>query len=147
MGRSVVLLGDQLPVPSQQGLRRDNVGDLGKNLSSQRFGLYSQSPALIVIQAQSPAAELLSKNAILLAKVINDLQLVLVHPAGDRDQQESEWVKDCRDPQSPLSRARGYSREPSQIHADPVFGPYGLHHFPNPRLGAELRISDIQRGG
>jgi hypothetical protein len=32
---------------------------------------------------------ILSKSAILLAKVINDLQLVLVHPAGDGDQQES----------------------------------------------------------
>src|SRR5215467_10306527 len=123
MGSSVVLLGDQLPVPSQQGLRRDNVGDLGKNLSSQRFGLYGQSPALIVIQAQSPAAELLSKNAILLAKVINDLQLVLVHPAGDRDQQESEWVKDSLGLQSPLSQPRSRSTEPPHLHADPVFGP------------------------
>src|SRR5215467_10823913 len=125
MGSSVVLLGDQLPVPSQQGLRRDNVGDLGKNLSSQRFGLYGQSPALIVIQAQSPAAELLSKNSILLAKVINDLQLVLVHPAGDGDQQESEWVKDSLGLQSPLSQPRSRSTEPPHLHADPVFGPYG----------------------
>jgi hypothetical protein len=38
MGSSVVLLGDQLPVPSQQGLRRDDAGDLGKNSLSQRFG-------------------------------------------------------------------------------------------------------------
>jgi hypothetical protein len=30
MGSSVVLLGDQLPVPSQQGFRGDDAGDLGK---------------------------------------------------------------------------------------------------------------------
>jgi hypothetical protein len=90
------------------------------------LALTSQSAALIVIEAHSPAAELLSKNAILLAKVINDLQLALIHPAGDSDQQESEWVKDFLGLQSPLSRARGYSREPSQIHAVPIFGPYGV---------------------
>jgi hypothetical protein len=31
MGGSSVFLGDQFPMPSQQGLRRDNAGDLGKN--------------------------------------------------------------------------------------------------------------------
>src|SRR5262252_5369699 len=81
MGSSVVLLGDQLPVPSQQGRRRDNAGDLGKSLSSQRFGLYGQSPALIVIEAHSPATELFSKHPILLAKIFNDLQLAwFIHP-------------------------------------------------------------------
>src|SRR5215475_5077744 len=58
----------------QQGLRRDNAGDLGKSLSSQRFGLYGQSPALIVIEAHPPAAELFSKHPIHLAKIFNDLQ-------------------------------------------------------------------------
>src|SRR5215469_245096 len=53
MGCSVVLLGDQLPMPSQQGLRCDNAGDLGKSLSSQRFGLNGQPPALMVIEAHS----------------------------------------------------------------------------------------------
>ena len=94
MCRSVVFLADQFPVPGQQGLRRDNGGDLSQNLPPQGFGSNGQSAALVVIEAHSPAAELLSKNAILLAKVINDLQLALVHPAGDSDQQESEWVKD-----------------------------------------------------
>ena len=86
MGGSVVLLGDQLPVPSQQGLRGDDAGDLGKSFSSQRFGLYGQSPALIVIEVHSPATELFSKHPILLAKIFNDLQLAVVHPPGDGDQ-------------------------------------------------------------
>src|SRR5262252_9501925 len=89
------------------------------------LALTANLPALVVIEAYPPAAELLSKNAILLAKVINDLQLALVHPAGDGDQQESEWVKDSLDLQSPLSRAQRYSWEQSQIQADPVFGPFG----------------------
>src|SRR5215467_15287206 len=93
MGSSVVLLGDQPPVPSQQGLRRDNAGDLGKSLSSQRFGLYGQPPALIVIEAHSSATELFAKHPILLAKIFNDLQLAVVHPPGDGDQQKPEWVE------------------------------------------------------
>jgi hypothetical protein len=92
MGSSVVLLGDQLPVPSQQGFRCDNAGDLGKSLSSQRFGLYGQSPALIVIEAHSPATELFSKHPILLAKIFNDLQLAVAHPPGEGDQQKSVCV-------------------------------------------------------
>src|SRR5215471_10344643 len=124
MACSVVPLGDQLPVPSQQGLRRDNAGDLGKSLSSQRFGLYGQSPALIVIQAHSPATELFSKHRILLTKIFNDLQLAVVHPRGDGDQQKSEWVEHSLRIQNPLSRPPSRSSEISHLHADPVFGPY-----------------------
>src|SRR5215469_15096920 len=87
MGCSVVLLGDQLPMPSQQGLRCDNAGDLGKSLSSQRFGLNGQPPALIVIEAHSLATELFSQHPILFAEIFNDLQLAVVHPPGDGDQQ------------------------------------------------------------
>jgi len=32
------------------------------------------------------SAELFSQNAILLAQIVNDEQLMLVHPAGDGDQ-------------------------------------------------------------
>jgi hypothetical protein len=34
---TAVFLGDQFPMPSQQGLGCDNAGDLGKNLSSQHL--------------------------------------------------------------------------------------------------------------
>src|SRR5215469_306153 len=126
MGSSVILLGDQLPVPSQQGVRCDNVGDLGKSLSPQRFGLYGQSPALIVIEAHPPATELFSKHAILLAKIFNDLQLAVVHPPGDGDQPKSEWVEHSLRIQNPLSRPPSRSSEVSHLHADSVFGPYAV---------------------
>src|SRR6516162_346148 len=124
MARSVVLLGDQLPVPSQQGLRRDNAGDLGKSFSSQRFGLYGQSPKLIVIEAHSPATELFSKHPILLTKIFNDLQLAVVHPRGDGDQQKSEWVEHSLRIQNPLSRPASRSSEISHLHSGSSFGPY-----------------------
>jgi hypothetical protein len=88
--RSIVLLGDQVPTPRQQSLRCNNGGDLGQHLSSQHLGLNSQSPALMVIEAQSPIAELLAKHSVLLARVVNDLQLALIHPSGNGDQQKAE---------------------------------------------------------
>src|SRR5215469_6180018 len=134
MASSVVLLGDQLPVPSQQGLRRDNAGDLGKSLPPQCFGLYGQSPALIVIEAHSSATELFAKHPILLAKIFNDLQLAVVHPPGDGDQQKPEWVEHSLRIQNPLSRPPSCSSEISPLHADPVFGPNRLRHARRPEL-------------
>src|SRR6516164_8106284 len=119
MGSSVVLLGDQLPVPSQQGLRCDNAGDLGKSFSSQRFGLYGQSPPLIVIEAHSPATELFSQHPILFAEIFNDLQLAVIHPPGDSDQHKPEWVEHSLRIQNPLSLPPSCSSKTSHLHADP----------------------------
>src|SRR5215471_5825299 len=138
MGCSVVLLGDQLPMPSQQGLRCDNAGDLSKSFSSQRFGLHGQSPALIVIEAHSPATELFSQHQILLAKMFNDLQLAVVHPPGDGDQQKPEWVEHSLCIQNPLSRPPSRSGEISHLHADPVFGPYETAFATEPKLARHL---------
>jgi hypothetical protein len=40
-----------------------------------------------------PPTELLTKHPVLLAKVIDALQLVLIHPPGDGDQHELEWIQ------------------------------------------------------
>jgi hypothetical protein len=37
---------------------------------------------LIVVQPEPPITESLAKNPILFAKVVNDVQLTLVHPSG-----------------------------------------------------------------
>ena len=97
---------------------------------SDAYGLNGSSPALIVIEAHSPATELLAKNPVLLAKIVNDQQLALVHPPGDGDQHEPEWVENTLCIQSSLSRPPGCGRKPSQIHADPVFGPHGVSPDP-----------------
>jgi hypothetical protein len=44
-----------------------------------------QAPTLTVGEPQSSSAELFSQNAILLAQIVNDEQLMLVHPTGDGD--------------------------------------------------------------
>src|SRR5262252_3979242 len=101
-----------------------------KSFSSQRFGLYGQSPALIVIEAHPPATELFSQHQILFAEIFNDLQLAVVHPPGDGDQQKPEWVEHSLCLQNPLSRPPSRIGEISHLHADPVFGPYEGRHRP-----------------
>ena len=71
LAAAIVFLSDQLAMPGQQSVWRDDGGDLHQKLPSQAFGLGDQSSALIVGEPQSPSAELLSKNPILLAKVVN----------------------------------------------------------------------------
>jgi hypothetical protein len=50
----------------------------------------------IAIVPQLPCAELLTEDAILFEKVVNDMQLALVDPAGKSDQHEPEWIRDSR---------------------------------------------------
>src|SRR5215469_12765043 len=90
------------------------------------LAFYGQPPALIVIEAHSLATELFSQHPILFAEIFNDLQLAVVHPPGDGDQQKLEWVEHSLHIQNPLSRPPNRSSETSHLHADPVFGPYGV---------------------
>jgi len=91
LATAVVFLSDQLAMPGQQSLWRYNRGELRQKFPPQAFGLGGQAPALTVGEPQPSSAELCSQNAILLAPIVNDEQLMLVHPAGDGDQQKPEW--------------------------------------------------------
>jgi hypothetical protein len=52
-------------------------------LSSHALGLGPQSTALLFTEWQSAAAQPLAQDAILLAQVLDDLQLTSVHPASN----------------------------------------------------------------
>jgi hypothetical protein len=122
-------------MPGQQSLGCDNRSHLGQKLSSQPFGLNGQSTALFIVQAQPSIAELFAKNPVLLAKVINYLYLLFVHPAGDGDQHEPEWIQDSWHLVSSLLNVKCCGDEPSRIQTDPVSGPYGRA---NGNLAVEL---------
>ena len=100
------------------------LGDLGKSLSSQRFGLYGQSSSLIVIEAHSPATELFSKDPILLAKIFNDLQLAVLHPPRRRRSAKTGMGRALSAYSKPIIATAERSSEISHLRADPVFGPY-----------------------
>jgi hypothetical protein len=86
LAAAIVSLSDQLAMPGQQSLGRDDGGDLHQQLPSQAFGLGGQSSALIVGEPQSTSGQLFSQNAILLTKVVNSQQLMLVHPTSNGDE-------------------------------------------------------------
>jgi hypothetical protein len=76
----------------------------------------------MVTETQSPIAELLAKDPVLLAQVVNDLQLALTHSPGNGDQQKAEWSKTLGGFKVRY-REYGAMVEPSQTHTDAVFGP------------------------
>ncbi len=73
-------------MPCQKCLRGDNSGQFVKDSSAQLFGLNCQAPVLVIVQARPIAAELFAKDAVLFPELINDLLLLLVHPAGQGNQ-------------------------------------------------------------
>ena len=90
-------------MPSQQRVGGNDRGEVGENLPSQPLGLVGQATALVVAESQALVAELLAKNPVLLTKVVNHLQLALVHPAGDGYQEESQGIQKSRHLVDPLS--------------------------------------------
>src|ERR1035441_7214927 len=111
-------------MPGQQGLRRHDRGHLRQKPATEPFRLGRQTTPLVVVEPKPPATKLFFEDPILVTKLIEGELLLLIHPASHGDQQEPEWVENSLRLQSQLSRAPGYGREPLQIHADPVSGPY-----------------------
>src|SRR5260370_42526929 len=69
--------------------------------------------------------ELLAQNAVLLAKVINDMQLPLVHPARHGQQNETERIEHFGHNVSSLARLT-HANELEGIQTVPISRPYGL---------------------
>src|SRR5215469_10496321 len=46
-----------------------------------------------MVEAQAPSPQLLAKHTVLLAQIIDHQQLALVHPPGERDQQDGKDTK------------------------------------------------------
>jgi len=87
--RTVVLRGDQAPIPAQDRIRCDDPGEVAE---------------------ESPSRELLSEDAILLEEVVDHLGLSAIHPAGNHEDEELDrWSeKDhARASIAPRPRARG----------------------------------------
>ena len=80
MFTAVVLLGDQLSVPTQQRIRGDDAGKVSQRLSSYGLGLFSEPPSLGVGEKQPFVANLFTEYAVFLFQVINLIQLSTVDP-------------------------------------------------------------------
>jgi len=60
-------------VPTQQRVQRDDSGNVSQKLPPYAFRLRGQSTPLLIIEPQTPVAELLTKNAVFLAQVFDHL--------------------------------------------------------------------------
>ena len=87
-GAAVVCLGDQSPVPAENRVRRDDAGDLHQDAPSEFLAANGESTALGIGQAKRPRAQVLPEDPILLPEIRDQIVLVAVHPASERENEE-----------------------------------------------------------
>ncbi len=84
----IPFLGDELPMPTQNGVGRDQRADFTEELASQRFSWDGQAASLVVREPQPFLAVQFFKDSILRPEVFDELLLLLGHPTGqNRDEQ------------------------------------------------------------
>ena len=80
---------DQLPMPPQNRVGRDDRGDLTKAATAQPVSVHGQPPAFLIGQAD-PAAHVSAQDAVLFDQVGHSVLLPLVEPADQRRQEHAE---------------------------------------------------------
>ena len=79
-------------MPRQQGVRRHNRGDVPQDAAAEGLGFRCQSSPLRVGESQPSGPELFAEDAVLLLEIVDDVALLLVHPTGERDENEPQRV-------------------------------------------------------
>ena len=87
-GAAIVFLGDQSPVPTQDRIRGDDARDLRQDPPAEFVTAHSESTTLGVRQAKRPRAQVFSEDPILLPEIVDQIVLVTVHPASEREDEE-----------------------------------------------------------
>ena len=87
-GAAIVFLGDQSPVPTQDRIRGDDARDLCQDPPAEFVTAHSESTTLGVRQAKRPRAQVFSEDPILLPEIVDQIVLVTVHPASEREDEE-----------------------------------------------------------
>jgi hypothetical protein len=86
-----MVCGDQLTMPSQDRVRRDDASDLVEQASTERLALGGEASALIVGQAQPLLALEFAEDSILFEQVGDQPRLVTVDEARKRDEEQLQW--------------------------------------------------------
>ena len=90
---AIVFPGDQLPVPGQQGLRRDDRRDFPEDATPEHPGLGSQAPTLIVVQTEAFGSQLLAQYPVFFAEIVDRVALLLAQPTGYGNHEQSKRVE------------------------------------------------------
>jgi hypothetical protein len=94
---------------------------------SEWLGFGRQSSALKVGEPDTSGPELFPQHAVLFLKIIDDIALLLVHPTGERDENEPQrvrqWGHNVKATRGAVHRLRGARRIPKiQPSAKPALG-------------------------
>ena len=95
-GAAIVFLGDQSPVPTQDRIRGDDARDLRQDPPAECVTAHSESTTLGVRQAKRPRAQVFSEDPILLPEIVDQIVLVTVHPASEREDEELQRRRHSR---------------------------------------------------
>ena len=85
---AVVLLGNQSPIPAEDGVRCGDAGHLHQDPAAEFPPPDGETPPLTVRQAKRTTAQLFAEDSILLTEVVDQIVLVPVQPASDRKHEE-----------------------------------------------------------
>lgn len=80
-------------MPTENRVRRDDGGNLAEYFSAKLLPLHGENPPLSISQTKSSRSKLLLENAILRDEVVDDPELMLVHPSGETEKQKVKGLE------------------------------------------------------
>ena len=101
----VEFLGNQLAVPPEKRIRRDEGGDLSKPSAAEAFRFPRESASSGVGKSKVLPAERLAENAVLLLQVLDHFPLVAARPSGKQNESELQRQRYHRESLAPSGRA------------------------------------------
>ena len=110
-------------MPTHQRIRGDEGGNRVQRPSPEALGLHRQSTTLIVSQPELPATKLLFEDPVLLDQVGDNILLMPMHPARNRQQEQLE--RESRGRHSAIVGALN-SHAHRQLRTDPFLHRAGL---------------------
>ncbi len=87
------LLGNQSPVPTEDGVGGDERSNLRERPSADCFAAHSKPSPLRVGQSKSLAPELLLQDTVLFSKIIDDCILLARDPSGHRGHEDLPGIE------------------------------------------------------
>ena len=111
---TVVLSGDEIPMPGEQCVRAHDGFELLEHAAPQALRFGGQPNALVVGEPGTARTELLSKDAILGLEIVDYLALLLVDPSGQSDEEKPQRVEN-----------RNHRAQPIK-DLDPISGQYAI---------------------
>jgi len=83
---AIVFHRDELAVPAEDCVRRDDAAQLAQYLHAELLTLHGEATPLVIGKPKTFGAELLTQHPVLFLQVFDDLLLLPIEPTGERNQ-------------------------------------------------------------